>query len=153
MNTRSLLAMGGAFLLLGVAHFAVSETPAPSAGATAASAYVFRFTTGLSKVMLDTMTFAESQSINLGQCQSTEKINGPIACTTTCQGTPLCLLIFEGPAGLQSTHLIEKLKEEPATRRSNGASPAPSTGEEAGTSNSNLESRLRSERIQIYRAN
>lgn len=145
--------MGGALLLLGVAHFAVSETPAPNTGSASVSAYVFRYTAGLSKVMLETMTFAESQSINLGQCQSTEKINGPIACTTTCQGTPLCLLIFEGPAGLQSTHLIEKIKEEPATRRSNGASPTPSTGEEVGTSATSLENRLRSERIQIYRAN
>lgn len=135
MNARTLSIFTGALMIFGLGQMALGEAPTPEGGTsgTAVSTYVFRYTTGLSKVMLETMTFAETQPVNLGQCQSVEKVNGPIACTTTCQGLPLCLLIFEGPAGLQSTQIIEKVKEERSSGRPT-APPSPTPAEEGSES-------------------
>lgn len=166
-RTAAWTTLTGIFTLLLVGQAAFSETRAapvpPTSGApaapnggvgpTATSSYIFRYATGMSKVLMDTLTFTDTQPLKLNECETTEKTNGPIACTTNCQGVPLCLLVFEGPPGLKPSDVLEKLKEKPVihTTENSGTNPSAPSGPNAIPS-TNSES-LRSERIEIYRQN
>jgi len=94
---------------------------------------------------MDTLTFVETQPLKLGECETTEKTNGPLACATNCQGVPLCLLVFEGPPGLKSTDVLEKLKEKPVIHS------AENSGNSGITPSTPSPEPSRSERIELYR--
>lgn len=92
-------------------------TPRPSAAAEIPERwmrYVFRFVGALSEILDRDMSFTETRAVELGECRSTEKINGPLACVKTCQGKTVCLLFLQGPAGIQPSDLLYKIEEKPA---------------------------------------
>ncbi len=86
------------------------------------SGYVFRFSPGTSKVMMDSMTFTREEAVNVDGCTINAKENGPILCALNCEEVPVCLFAFSGPSGLSPNDVLEKVDE--ATNPTAG-SPSP----------------------------
>jgi hypothetical protein len=106
-------------------HIGQTQSPTPTATPTSGqSDYIFRFNTGISGVFLDNITFPNQQSINLGSCTATEKINGPLICAVNCSNQSVCLLDLVGPSGSTVNDVLELVSETPATTSAT-SSPSP----------------------------
>lgn len=85
--------------------------------------YIFSYGPSASALFLESMTFPDEQPLQLDElnCSTTAKINGPLSCAERCEASPLCLLTFNGPAGLEAGDILRKEAETPANGASNAS--------------------------------
>lgn len=111
MKRFHLTSLAGAAILW--AGFANAQTPSPTSNER--SSYIFRFSPPLSELMIESMNFQEQKPLDLGACSTTELSEGPLVCAENCENVPVCLLVFNGPAGLTSDDVLQKAEEIPAS--------------------------------------
>jgi hypothetical protein len=78
------------------------------------SDYVFQYNAGASELFMKEMVFASEEPLDLDECQTTFKINGPLGCAVNCSDQPVCLLVFSGPSGLGTSDILTKVEEVPS---------------------------------------
>lgn len=125
-KTLGILAL--VFGLLAYQHLGHSQTTG-----SGQSDYIFRFNEGISGVFLANSTFPQQQSINLGACTATEKINGPLVCAVNCSNQSVCLLDVTGPSGSTVSDVLELVSETPSTAPAGTASPGPAPSVSPGS--------------------